>query len=207
MRIINSKFPNLYHDDGKIKGEIDFKAKYVLSRKKKGQTEKWMIVDCEDGEDCITDAYDIVIHLDTSPPRVFETSKRILKLASERKLGLMDVHLFLQDESCCLGIFLENPNETLSSFVFHKVYPYFVWQAYFEKFRKIPPSGEYSHEMKGHREFAKELMSVSRNDPCPCGSGEKLKHCCFEILLDLKDSRIALESALVAYKKIRSKLL
>ncbi len=188
MQIINPRFPNLYFDDGKIKGEIDFKARYVVSRKKKGRAEKWMIADCEDGEDCIVDVYDIEIHLDTSPPRVFETDNRISNLASDLQLDPMDLHLFPSHGNCCLGLFLANPNETLSSFVFHKVYPYFVWQAYFEKFRKIPPCGEYSHGMKGHREFAKELMSVSRNEPCPCGSGKKFKLCCIEILRVLKNT-------------------
>ena len=205
MRKINFKFPNLYYDDGKIKGEIDFKAKYVLARKKKGQTEKWMICDCEDGEECIIDAYDIAIHLDTSYPRVFETAQRIRNLANERKLGLADVHLFPKDGSCCLGLFLENPNETLSSFVVHKVYPYFVWQAYFEKYNKIPPCGEYSHGETGRREFEIDLMSVSRNQPCPCGSGKKLKHCCIQTLSQSRNNRTNCTRNLIASQNVRSK--
>jgi uncharacterized protein YecA (UPF0149 family) len=30
--------------------------------------------------------------------------------------------------------------------------------------------------------FAKKYTDVGRNDPCPCGSGKKFKHCCMKLI-------------------------
>ena len=68
---------------------------------------------------------------------------------------IIDLHLYPNDGSCCLGIFSKREDETLSEFVINKVFPYFVWQAYYEKFEKIPPCGEYSHDRQGVREFVR----------------------------------------------------
>ncbi len=35
----------------------------------------------------------------------------------------------------------------------------------------------FNHDMQS-RKLAKRQFSISRNSPCPCGSGKKFKHCC-----------------------------
>ena len=179
MRKINRYFPNLSYSNDTIKGEIDFSAKYHRSKRKKN--EKWEIVPCSSGRDCIQDVYEIEIRLNElrdDKPKVFEVGGRIKGLALELNEPV-DLHLHPIDEDCCLGIFLHNSNETLSDFIKNKVYPYFVWQAYFEKFRKIPPVGEWSHGELGYQEFDSYVRNNGRNQPCPCGSGKKFKICCW----------------------------
>ena len=175
MEEIQRHFPDLYYDNGSIRGEISFSARYDFSDRKKKN--KWTITNCSSGEDCIQDVYEIEILLN-GQPKVFEVGGRIKKLAKEIGRPIIDLHLVPEDESCCLGLFLINEGETLSDFVVNKVYPYFVWQAYFEKFRKIPPCGEYSHEKRGIQEFWADVFDIGRNDRCPCGSGRKFKICC-----------------------------
>lgn len=176
MEKIQRHFSGLYYDDrGIIRGEISFRARYKLSGRKK---EEWTIVGCSSGKDCVEAVYEIEIHLVNGQPKVFEVGGRIKKLAKKIDRRIIDLHLFPEDGSCCLGIFLMNERETLSDFVISKVYPYFVWQAYFEKFRKIPPCGEYSHGKQGIEEFRADVLETGRNDQCPCGSGRKFKSCC-----------------------------
>lgn len=175
MEKIQRRFPGLYYDKGAVRGEISFSARYELSGRKKKK--KWIITNCSSGKDCIQDVYEIEILLN-GKPKVFEVGGRIKKLAKKIGRPVVDLHLFPEDESCCLGIFLINERETLSDFVINKVYPYFVWQAYFEKFRRIPPCGQYSHGEQGKQEFWKYVSDIGRNDPCPCGSGLKFKICC-----------------------------
>ena len=175
MEKIQCRFPGLYYDKGAVRGEISFGARYELSGRKKKR--EWIITNCSSGKNCIQDVYEIEIFLN-GQPKVFEVGGRIKKLAKEIGHPIIDLHLFPEDGSCCLGIFLVNEKETLSDFVINKVYPYFVWQAYFEKFKKIPPCGAYSHGKQGKREFQKHVSDISRNDRCPCGSGLKFKICC-----------------------------
>lgn len=42
------------------------------------------------------------------------------------------------------------------------------------------PGEERSHGIAGIREAVRERGKVGRNDPCPCGSGRKYKHCHME---------------------------
>ena len=180
MEKINFFFPNLYYERGVVRGEINFNARYELY--KRGKKKEWRVEECFPGDDCIQDVYEIEINLEHSPPKVFEVGGRIVKLARNLGKPIIDLHIYPRDESCCLGIFLENRNETLSDFVIRKVYPYFVWQAYFEKFGKIPPCGEFPHGQEGVNEFWKHVRNTGRNNPCPCGSGRKFKRCCSSVL-------------------------
>ena len=175
MEKVQRYFPNLHYDTGAVKGEINFRARYELSGRKK--KEEWTIIPCSSGNDCIQDVYEIEIHLN-GQIKVFEVGGRIVKLAKQLDKPIIDLHLYPNDMSCCLGLFSPNTKETLSEFVIHKVYPYFVWQAYFEKFGKIPPCGEYPHGKQGEQELQDHVLSTGRNDRCPCGSGKKAKNCC-----------------------------
>ena len=176
MEKIQCHFPGLYYDGGAVRGEISFRARYELSDRRKKK--EWIIADCSSGADCIQDVYELEIHFN-GQPKVFEVGGRIKNLAKKLGRSIIDLHLFPKDESCCLGIFSINEKETLSDFVINKIYPYFVWQAYFEKFKEIPPCGEYSHGEQGMREFQKYVSDIGRNDRCPCGSGLKFKICCY----------------------------
>ena len=177
MRKINDIFFNLYFDGNKnvIKGEIHFSARYQLSDRKKNR--EWFIVHCTSGKDCVQDVYEIEINLSTNPPQVLETASRIHQFAEEHGITKNDLHLH-SNGNCCLGLFTFRESETLSEFVFNKVYPYFVWQAYYEKFKKIPPCGEYSHGKAGVQEFKEHRKLLGRNQLCTCGSGKKFKYCC-----------------------------
>ena len=146
MQKINQYFPYLYYENNMIKGKISFSAKFrPTTRKRKYEYE---IVHCVTGKKCVQDAYEIEIRLDDSQsalPKVFEIGGRLENLAIELGKPIADMHLYPQDKSCCLGKFSVQTNETLSSFVIKKVYPYFVWQAYYEKFGEKPPVGDHPH--------------------------------------------------------------
>jgi hypothetical protein len=42
------------------------------------------------------------------------------------------------------------------------------------------------------------MAKVGRNDPCPCGSGKKYKHCCLRLERDVRATTLRLEQAQVA---------
>ena len=183
MREINRHFPNLFYSGDVVKGEIDFSVTYKPSVSKKNKY--WEIVPCSAGDDCIQDVYEIEIRLNDlrdDKPKVFETGGRIINLARELNKPIIDLHLNPGNEECCLGIFLPNSSETLSEYILRKVYPYFVWQAYYSKYRKVPPIGEWPHGERGWQEFYKHILTIGRNQLCPCGSGKKFKTCCYYLL-------------------------
>ena len=192
MTKINRYFPNLFYSNNTIKGEIDFSAKYQLSNSRKNKL--WEIVPCSSSDDCIQDVYEIEIRLNDlrdGKPKVFETGGKIKRLAEELNKPTIDLHLFPKIEDCCLGIYFPNSNETLSEFILNKVYPFFVWQAYFSKYRKTPPVGEWSHEEGARQEFYSYIRKIGskRNQPCPCGSGRKTKNCCYHEIRMLVSKR------------------
>ena len=163
-----------------MKGEIDFSVKYKPSICK--NYKYWVIVPCDSGHDWVRDVYEIEIRLNDlrhDKPKVFETGGRIIRLARELSKSIIDLHLYPDNGDCCLGLFLPNSNETLSEYVLRKVYPYFVWQAYFSKYRKVPPVGEWPHGALGQQEFLMHIRTIGRHQPCPCGSGKKFKDCCY----------------------------
>ena len=180
---IQISFPNLYYEKGgnSINGELDFYARYHKIDKKKRKI-NWKIVPCSSGNDCFHGCYEIKILLSSTQhewPKVYETSGKIKKIAQETNKEEIDLHLDPSDSSCCLGICI-NPNISLNFFIFNIVYPYFVWQAYFSKYRDIPPCGEYSHGTKGIQECLQRLNKHGKNEPCICGSRKKYKECCFQ---------------------------
>jgi len=177
LKKIQTKFPNLFYDNktGFVKGELNFSnVAYRLNHRNNWVIEQYQA----NSSERITDCYEIEIRFVGKIPEVYETAGRIKKLAKERGKEIIDYHQYPQDGRCCLTIPTYNPSETLSNFVLQKVYPYFVWQAYYEKYNQIPPCGEYSHGKKGCIEFRDDIKNTGVNDPCPCNSGKKYKHCC-----------------------------
>ena len=175
MAEIRQYFPDFNVVAGEICGEIDFFAKYVQNHR--GQ---WVIESCEsEMGSCVHGNYKIrVIPNSLGIPLVFETGKKIESLALKLNKDLIDFHIN-RDGSCCLDYHLNISNNlTAKEFILNKVYPFFVWQAYYEKFEMPPPVGEYSHGREAIVEFYKDITTLKRNDLCICGSGKKFKKCC-----------------------------
>ena len=203
-------FPNLYfaENENKIRGELDLCARY----KDIGHSniEKWMIEPCDQNvADCIEDFYSIEIDFNkqnSGYPVVLETDNRIRDLAKLLHKSLNDQHLN-GDGSCCLDFFLPFDRFSMYDFIMKEVYPYFVWQAYFDQHRKTPPCGEYPHNWKDaiDARIMEEKNNIKllpakmgeptgrdRNKPCRCDSGKKYKNCCFDNdkKLDTEERRI-----------------
>lgn len=175
---IKRYFPNLKLINGVIQGELAFSAMYVQN--KRGQ---WVIESCDSNcdEKCITGSYQIKIILNQEcTPRVYEISGKVEAAAKRLNIQMHDLHIN-NDKSCCLD-FAIHPELTIKDFILNKVYPFFVWQAYYEKFEQAPPSGEYSHGIEAKQEFFDDIKKISRNDICFCGSGKKHKKCCLPLL-------------------------
>lgn len=173
-------FPKLKIVDGNICGEIEFFSKYTQNHR--GQ---WVIESCEpEQEDCLHGRYNIkIVPNELRVPRVYEMGGKIKSFAKKIGMQLIDLHVN-RDDSCCLDFPLNiHPMLSPKEFILSKVYSFFVWQAYYEKFHIPPPVGEYSHGKKeAIQEFLKDLTSLKRNDSCTCGSGKKFKKCCMKIL-------------------------
>ncbi len=217
-------FPNLFlADEQTIKGELNFCACY-----KKivfNNISKFVIESCKQNDNnCIEDVYSIEIELGKNnktdnPPKVFETEGRIENLAISLGKTLNDLHLN-EDKSCCLGIFSPSDRLSLCDFVLERVYPYFVWQAYFAKHREIPPCGECSHdgqvainsrikEEENNRKFLFSKLKdkptgKNRNKLCSCGSGKKYKKCCLESDREVNGKINKVDNCLLYFKNLEN---
>ncbi len=178
--IIQSEFPNLYYDEtsNKIRGEIDFCSKHEKV------ADKWVVSKCLPTDKwAVEDVFDIEIDMLFPEPRVYEVGGRLepfIYLVAKEKIKC-EYHFYGGSgvrPYCCLGKFTPNSRETISRFIIRKVHPYFVWWGFMEKYKKMPPSGEYSHGLNGQIEFAKKLRTIMPNDFCTCKSGELHKNCC-----------------------------
>ena len=176
-------FPNLYYvtEDNLIKGEMDIDAYY--EKYKSGQ---WRIKPYSPGvsEKRICVVYDIEISLsclEHGIPKVLETGGKIMQVGRDTDKPKQDMHL-LPDNRCCLGRWGRIEHLTLFEFIKNRVYPFFVWQGYYDKYREIPPCGEHSHSAEAaQQELQKDMRALARNDICLCGSGKKYKKCCLLI--------------------------
>ena len=180
LQEIKHYFPDLKVVDEEILGEIAFTAKYVQN--KRG---KWMIESCNLPSDpeCVSGKYQISITANqTGVFKVFETKGEIAGLAKQFNKPFSDLHIN-NDGSCCLDFYLAiHPKLEIGKFILSKVYPFFVWQAYYEKFHSVPPIGEYPHDLiMARREFINNVKQITRNDICFCGSGKKFKRCCMNV--------------------------
>ena len=175
--LLENDFPDLYYDKNHntVKGELSFSACYKNTGKK--GKDRWTIFLCSESDDCLQGYYEIQINLNNNPPIIYETSGKIQKLAEELGMPDNDLHLYGDDRKCCLGLGI-NPDISLSTFIVNWVYPYFVWQAYFAKYNKVPPCGEYPHNrQEAEIQYWKDVKNLGVNDPCLCHSGKKYKHC------------------------------
>lgn len=181
MVAIQNYFPDLYLNKkrSRILGELSFDAHYDGKRLHLNPKK-------QKGIEIFHGYYEIEIRLNSLDiyglPVVFETGDKIKRFSQENNIRPMDLHLN-EDGSCCLGIFTpwESANMTIHKYIKESIFSYFAWQAYASTYKKKAPWGEYSHT-RGFREKVDDILigmgSVGRNDPCPCGSGRKYKHCC-----------------------------
>ena len=175
---VRQNFPNLYYKptENVIAGKLDISA-YCY----KSNSGQWQI-ECCDHKDCLKSAYDIEIHLNkpggAGLPSVFEVGGRIKKVMREMKCKeKQDAHLFPNDR-CCLGL-TDNKELSLCSFINFLVFPFFVWQYYYETYRKIPPWGEHSHCIESaNMEYKEDISALKPGDLCLCGSARRCEECC-----------------------------
>jgi ubiquitin-protein ligase len=128
-------------------------------------------------------------------------------------IGNIDRHI-MNDGRACLGVQGEistrwSSGSTITNFLDSFVAPFLAWQAYYEDHQKAPPWGERSHYKQGVLEFYAELLRrpvdssivgfmrlLARknlpkgHEPCPCGSGERLRNCHRDLLYKVRE-RIA----------------
>ncbi len=189
---IKKYFPNLEYlpDRNQIIGEIIVGPCHYIKKETIQGRFQWIVEPCDENQtDVVMGEYLILIDLNLEGnwgmgAKVWEVGEKIERLAKSLDKSLMDLHLFPQDKSCCLGIKIEKQQILLSDFIFNEVYPYFVWQAYYAKYRRVPPCGEYSHD-KGKEEAVQDykntmtsVPTLGRNEKCPCGSRKKYKKYC-----------------------------
>lgn len=151
-------------------------------------------------------------------PVVIEVGDRIPRVA--------DRHIYPEHGTCCLGVWeewlLTAPDRSFETFLTGIMHDYFVSQSYYEA-NDVWPFGERSHGDAGVRESYADLLGIandpviivdhlrilSMNDvkghhPCPCGSGQKLRHCHRNKVDGLKD-RIPLDVARRMFERLSPK--
>jgi len=153
----------------------------------------------------IKDDYDIEITIPDdypqSPPTVKETASRIPRDK--------DNHVYPSDGTLCFGAplavkrtFAQERN--LLWFVKEQVVQFLFSHSYKREYGTMP-FGELSHGPKGILEYYQELFSVQDgwqvlgllkiladdnyrgHTLCPCGSGQKLRHCHGDLLREIKE--------------------
>jgi hypothetical protein len=162
---VKDRFPYLeyYPDEKCVKGKF-----FVSGRYEKNENGLWDIVLVPEShsEDSFAKEYSILINLNNGV-KVYETSGEIIRTADKYGKPKVDLHLFA-DDSCCLSFSLSCcPWEmSLSEFIIYGVYPYFSWQAYYAKFGKCPPCGEYPHNWEdAKKEFLDDIKNRRADDP------------------------------------------
>lgn len=178
---VESIFPNLRYVLARriIKGEMEVNAYY-----KQGADSQWLIEPYSPDIFArqILCVYDIEIDLGNRTshglPRVREVGGKIARAMGVMNKCKSDMHLF-ENGDCCLGMWdKQNHHLTLPMFVKNCVYPYFVWQGYYEQYEEIPPCGEYSHNWEtAMQEYQQDKAALAKSSICICGSGKKRGEC------------------------------
>ena len=63
---------------------------------------------------------------------------------------------------------------------YKRLQPYFYDGQFYEQYpeEKILAMGSVIHKGLESKPYTRSTKKIGRNDPCPCGSGKKYKHCC-----------------------------
>lgn len=187
-RWLADSYPDLLHDSEAtiLVGEIDFCASFDASSGK-----------LHIGTDAagshpsyLCDFFAIRVELDAVGhegwPKVYETGGRRQEIAEHEGVHSLDLH-FYNDTTCCLGLRAAPERHlTIDGFLRELVIPFFYRLSYVDKHgisaARADLWGEYPHDDAGIHEYEWELVqmgrrSPKRNDPCPCGKGQKYKRC------------------------------
>ncbi len=184
-----SEFPGLRCDSeaALIEGDLELRAAYD------GEAGK-LLIGSDDAtanmESYLCDSFSIRIDLDSLDqngwPKVYEVGGKHERIAERERIDCFDLHLY-RDGSCCLGLqLLAERRTTLREFMDEMVVPFFYRLAYTDRYG-IQASrqhlwDEYGHGELGFQQYLSVVadvakQSLSRNDPCACGSGRKYKRC------------------------------
>jgi hypothetical protein len=162
---VKRDFPNLEYCESEncVKGKI-----FVSGRYEQNENGSWNIMPIPESgsDDSFAKEYSILINLNNRV-KVYETAGEIIQIVKKSGKENADLHLFL-DDSCCLGVFLScfSWEMRLSKFIVYGIYPYFAWQAYYAKFGKCPPCGEYPHNWEdAKKEFLDDIKNRRADDP------------------------------------------
>ena len=180
------------HKSHRITGTLGLSADY-------DKTNGWLTsaprsTDQGEGK-AIHDTFEIEIRLEFLPsafnpwPPVIETAGRIQQIMEKHQIAdIADMHCYpgLPENRCCLGIQAATGAKIeVAKFIRELVVPFFYRVAYVDRHglqaARKDLWGEYPHSaIEAHRQYLAELWNMrktSRNQPCPCGSGEKYKRC------------------------------
>ena len=184
-----SNFPELVYvpRDRNILGELHFCAAFdrASGQLKQGNTEEHRAIG-----NFLCDTFKVRIDLgdleDNGWPRVYEVGERYIDIAEQNQCDVIDLH-FYDNGACCLGLnYAAERNLTLERFILKLVVPFFYRLSYTDRYglsaARADLWGEYSHRYAGVREYQVEILRLAgnnpgRNQPCPCGSGQKYKRC------------------------------
>lgn len=183
-----------------IVGDLLFAAHFDRAT---GSTIVWPEIGVESapGSDLIRDTYSVRIVFDRGNdyavglPTVYETGDRVAKISADLGINGADLHVF-NNGSLCLGIEKAvQHRRSLVDFVTRMVVPFFYRLSYVERHgldaARRDLWAEYAHGDAGPTEYDREIRDIAmqrpgRNEPCPCGSGEKYKRCCREKVLEFQ---------------------
>lgn len=182
-------FPGLQYDFQlqQINGEMQFCAAYD---RQSGKLTLGSLAGIQGSTTLVQDTFQISIRLteidNNGWPLVYEVSQRYQDIAERNGIAVADLH-FMDAGICCLSIsYAKMPRLTLESFMDELVIPFFYRLSYVDKFgiaaARTDLWEEYPHGDAGYKEYEKEMWGIAlsnpgRNQPCPCGSGQKYKRC------------------------------
>ena len=113
---------------------------------------------------------EIGIRFDLSPTHVFAFLDGIHECVD----GLPDLAELEETTPIAFDIEYERLFKQMVEFKAEKLYKLHEWDQYFSLEQK---KQLYKEQKKSHT-IVRNEMKIGRNDPCPCGSGNKYKKCC-----------------------------
>lgn len=129
---------------------------------------------------------------------------------SKLPIGNIDRHI-LSDGQACLEVRTEikrrwPQGSSITDFLQNLVEPFLAWQLYYDAFSTPPEWGERKHGIEGIIQYYAEIIGqpaddtiigfmkllARKNQPkgheyCPCGSGERIRHCHGQLIREVRD--------------------
>ena len=195
---LSSFFPSLLYmpEDEKIVGELSFCACYDKTTGKMKIELSGSDAGIRGADGFLCDVFEIEVRMGIEYigrngwPAVHEVGGRCESIADSQGVKLIDLHLYSDTKSCCLGIrHSREMNLTIRRFMCDIVIPFFYRLSYVDHFgieaARENLWDEYSHGEEGYKEHKRDMDDIARrsngrNKLCPCGSGIKYKKCCLD---------------------------